>query len=211
MQAGPKGPALRVARLGSARFARGRALSRGTARLTTGLRLGTAGVFLAAHPLGSGLEAIAHALRLGLGCFLVTASGLGSAGIVFTPDQLDLGHFRGIPSANPKTQDACIAAGPLGEARDNRVKQLPDDDLVRELRENEPSGAQGPSIRIARCHTALRNRNETLDEGSKLLCLRHRRLDSLMAKQGNRLIAQERDSMLRHATEFSMGNVVSHR
>ena len=158
-----KGPP--YAGLRSARFARGRALSRGTARLATGLRFGPTGVFLAAHPLGSGLEAIAHALRLGLGLVLVTASGLGSTRIVFTPDQLDLSHFRRIPSANPKAQDACIAAGPLGEARDNRVEQLPDDDLVRKLRKNEPPGAQGPPIRIARCHTALRNGDKALDEG----------------------------------------------
>jgi hypothetical protein len=32
-----------------------------------------------------------------------------------------------------------------------------------------------------------------------------------MPQQGNRLIAQERNSMLRYATELSMGNVVSHK
>src|SRR5688500_8510837 len=99
--------------------------------LSLGLPLLRALILGAAHPLRRGFQAIADALGLRLGRFLLRRGLFRRPRVVLAADQLDLRDLGRIaaPEANP--QDPGITAGPLRKPGRERVEQLADHRLVR--------------------------------------------------------------------------------
>jgi hypothetical protein len=86
------------------------------------------------------------------------------------------------PAPEADAKNPRVAARTVGKPRRQRFEELPDDVPVLQVHHDQPPGAQRPAVGIAGRHTALRDRDQPLDERPQLLRLRHRRFDAFVAE-----------------------------
>src|SRR5690606_14241377 len=94
--------------------------------------------------------------------------------------------------------------------RCDRVEQLADDVAALHVAEDETPRVQRLAVGFAGRKTALRDRDEPLDERPQFLRARHGDFEPLVAQQLGGLVAKHRDAVLRHPAEFSMTGSMTH-
>ena len=149
-------------------------------------------------------------LVFGLAASFSAAASSALRGLYSLPTSSTCATSAAVAAPEADAQDARVAARPLGEPRRDRLEQLADDRLVRDLGQDHPPRVQRLAVGVAGRDAALGDGDQPLDERPQLLRLRHRRLDPLVAQQRSGLVAQQRQAMLRDAAEFPVCDVVSH-
>src|SRR6185437_3621442 len=154
------------------------------------------------HPAALTARAASGRGFFGLGVFPdLLRPGIDALGIRIAVDQLDDRHRRVVAVAEPRLENAGIAAGALGVALGQRGQHLVSDLGVLKV------GDQAAARREA---AALAGGDEALDDGTQILRLGQRRGDLLMLQQSMGEIVEHRLAMGRSAAEMPAIHAVTH-
>jgi hypothetical protein len=147
-------------------------MTRARAGLLGGLRVlvHRAGLLVVGLPsadaVGRRAEPPGQPLLPALGRGLLLRVGRRLLRVVLAADELDERDLRRVAPAVPGAQDADVAAGPPGEARGERVEQLPDDVLVRRANRARPSAPPSPAAFLASVISFSANGRSSLARGT---------------------------------------------